>query len=35
MLEGASLAQIAPHLLFLSLFSAAALGLAALLFKWE
>ena len=35
MLEGASLAQVAPHLLFLALFSAAALGLAALLFKWE
>jgi ABC-type multidrug transport system permease subunit len=35
MLEGAGLAQIGPELLYLVLFSAVALGIAALLFKWE
>lgn len=35
MLEGAGLAQAAPHLLFLAAFSAAALTAAAALFKWE
>lgn len=35
MLEGAGLAQIAPDLLFLSVFTAACLGIAAWLFKWE
>ena len=35
MLEGAGLAQIAPDLLFLGLFTAACLGIAAWLFKWE
>lgn len=35
MLEGAGLAQIGPDLLFLSLFTAGCLGIAAWLFKWE
>ncbi len=35
MLEGAGLAQVAPDLAFLALFSAACFGLAAWLFKWE
>ncbi len=35
MLEGAGLVQIAPELLFLSVFTAACLGLAAWLFRWE
>jgi len=35
MLEGAGLVQIAPDLLFLTVFSALCLGLAAWLFKWE
>jgi ABC-type multidrug transport system permease subunit len=35
MLEGAGFAQLAPHLVFLGLFSAGALALSAALFKWE
>lgn len=35
MLEGAGLVQIGPQLLYLCLFSALALGVSALLFKWE
>jgi len=35
MLEGTSLAQLAPDVLFLSVFTAACLGIAAWLFKWE
>ena len=35
MLEGAGLAQTSPHLLFLTVFSAAALAASAALFKWE
>ena len=35
MLEGAGLAQVIPEVLFLTLFSALCLGLAAWLFKWE
>jgi len=35
MLEGAGLVQTAPDVLFLSLFTAVCLGLAAWLFKWE
>jgi len=35
MLEGAGLVQTVPHLLFLAVFSAAALAAAAALFKWE
>jgi ABC-type multidrug transport system permease subunit len=35
MLEGAGLVQIAPDLLFLGVFTAACLGIAAWLFKWE
>jgi ABC-type multidrug transport system permease subunit len=35
MLQGWGLAQIAPDLLFLSLFTAVCLGLTAWLFKWE
>lgn len=35
MLEGAGLAQIGPDLLFLSLFTAGCLALAAWLFRWE
>jgi len=35
MLEGAGLAQIAPDLLFLGVFSAVCIGLAAWLFRWE
>ena len=35
MLEGAGLAQTAPHLVFLGVFSATALAIAAALFKWE
>lgn len=35
MLEGAGLVQIGPELLYLVAFSAVALGVSALLFKWE
>lgn len=35
MLEGTSLAQLGPDVLFLSVFTAACLGIAAWLFKWE
>ncbi len=35
MLDGAGMAQIAPQLLFLAVFSAAALAISAALFKWE
>lgn len=35
MLEGAGLAQIAPDVLFLGVFTAVCLGIAAWLFKWE
>ena len=35
MLEGAGLVQIAPDLLFLAVFTAICLGLAAWLFRWE
>jgi ABC-2 type transport system permease protein len=35
MLDGAGLVQIGPDVLFLGLFTAACLGIAAWLFKWE